>query len=197
MGENSAIIIVDMIYDFIDGSLACLNADNAVKNTDAFLAKATGCADSIDADGISGSVPVAFIRDHHPENHCSFTDFGGIWPVHCVAGTRGGEIHSSLVKYVKEELVFDKGCDPDKEQYSGYEGRNAAEQSLGEVLGLLDVTDCYICGIATEYCVRNTAEDLLKAGFKVHVLKNCVAYVDEAGHKEALAAMISENISVE
>ena len=197
MTENSAIIVVDMIYDFIDGSLACRNAEGAIKKTDAFIAKATGNAEGLDSDAISGSVPVIFIRDHHPENHCSFTEYGGIWPVHCVAGTRGGEIHCDLLKYVKEELVFDKGCDPQKEQYSGFESSNAAGQHMGEILGLLDVTDCYICGIATEYCVRNTAEDLLKAGFKVHVLKDCLAYVDAAGHEEALAAMKAENISIE
>ena len=51
-----------------------------------------------------------------------------------------------------------------------------------------------VCGIATEYCVRNTAEDLLKAGFRVSVLKDCISYVDAKGHEEALAAMEAEGI---
>ena len=51
-----------------------------------------------------------------------------------------------------------------------------------------------VCGIATEFCVRSTAEDLLKAGFKVSVLKDCIAYVEAEGHKKALEEMASEGI---
>ena len=83
------------------------------------------------------------------------------------------------------------------EQYSGFEGMNSAEQSLGEILELLDTSDVYVCGIATEYCVRNTCEDLLKAGFKVHLLSKCIAYVDKEGHLKALEEMASEGISIE
>ena len=51
-----------------------------------------------------------------------------------------------------------------------------------------------VCGIATEYCVRNTAEDLLKDGFQVYVLKDALAWVDADGHVEALKAMEEEGI---
>ena len=99
--------------------------------------------------------------------------------------------------YVREELTFDKGCDKEVEQYSGFEGINNAEQSLGEVLELLDTTDVYVCGIATEFCVRNTCEDLLKAGFKVHLLSECIAYVDHDGHVKALDEMRANGIGIE
>jgi nicotinamidase-related amidase len=114
-----------------------------------------------------------------------------------VAGTRGSEIHQSLAPYASEELTFDKGCDRDTEQYSGFEAVNNAGQPLAEVLELLDTTDVYVCGIATEYCVRNTCEDLQKAGFKVHLLKDCIAYVDLQGHQKALAEMAAKGISIE
>jgi nicotinamidase/pyrazinamidase len=71
---------------------------------------------------------------------------------------------------------------------------NAAGQSLAEVLKLLDIKNVLVCGIATEYCVRNTAEDLLKDGFAVYVLKDALAWVDAAGHVEALKAMENEGI---
>lgn len=74
---------------------------------------------------------------------------------------------------------------------------NSAGQTLGEILELLDTTDVYVCGIATEYCVRNTCEDLLKAGFKVHLLKDCLAYVDSEGHLKSLKDMGEEGISIE
>ena len=194
--HNSALVVVDMLYDFIDGSLACLNAENAIKATLAAIDSKTNGQGGEDHE-ILDTFPILFIRDHHPADHSSFKDQGGIWPSHCVAGTRGSEIHQSLAPYASEELTFDKGCDRDTEQYSGFEAVNNAGQPLAEVLELLDTTDVYVCGIATEYCVRNTCEDLQKAGFKVHLLKDCIAYVDLQGHQKALAEMAAKGISIE
>ncbi len=194
--RNSALVVVDMLYDFIDGSLACQNADNAIKQTIGFIDSQTRGQGGEDHE-ILDTFPILFIRDHHPADHSSFKEQGGIWPSHCVAGTHGGDIHEDLMPYVREELTFDKGCCKAVEQYSGFEGMNNAEQSLGEILELLDTTDVYVCGIATEYCVRNTCEDLMKAGYKVHLLKDCLAYVDHEGHLEALDEMVREGIIVE
>lgn len=193
---DSALVVVDMLYDFIDGSLACQNAEEAVKATLKFIDKKTSGQGGEEHE-ILDTFPILFIRDHHPADHSSFKEFGGIWPAHCVAGTHGGDIHKDLLPYASEELTFDKGCDKATEQYSGFEGLNNAEQSLGEVLELLDISDVYVCGIATEYCVRNTCEDLQKAGFKVHLLKECLAYVDLEGHQKALHEMEAEGISIE
>lgn len=182
--KDTALVIVDMIYDFIDGSLACQNADEAVANVRAFIQKE------------GASLPLLFVLDHHPADHCSFAAQGGPWPPHCVQGTRGAEIHEDLAPYAAEDLCFYKGEDPSREQYSGFEGRNIAGQTLGEVLSILEVTRVVLCGIATEYCVRNTAEDLLRAGFRVTVLKDGLAYVDAQGHVDALQAMQEEGIAL-
>ena len=195
MKKDSATVVVDMLYDFIDGSLACIGGEEAVEETRKFLEK------NLEGEGdaaveILDTKPVLFIRDHHPADHSSFKDFGGIWPAHCVAGTRGGEIHEKLLPFVNEDLTFDKGCDRAVEQYSGFDGRNAAGQPLGEVLSLMDIKTVYVCGIATEYCVRSTCEDLLKAGFKVQLLKDCLAYVNEEGHRKALEEMGAEGIEL-
>lgn len=194
--KNSALVVVDMLYDFIDGSLACQNADNAVKKTIGFIDSQTKGQGGEDHE-ILDTFPILFIRDHHPADHSSFKEQGGIWPSHCVAGTHGGDIHEDLMPYVREELTFDKGCDKTVEQYSGFDGMNNAEQSLGEILELLDTTDVYVCGIATEYCVRNTCEDLMKAGYKVRLLKDCLAYVDYDSHIKALDEMSKEGIIIE
>ena len=194
--QNNALVVVDMLYDFIDGSLACQNADNAVSKTLEFIDIHTKGQGGEDYE-ILDTFPILFIRDHHPADHSSFKEQGGIWPAHCVTGTRGGEIHEALQPYVSEELTFDKGCDKAIEQYSGFEGINSAGQSLGEILELLDTTDVYICGIATEYCVRNTAKDLQKAGFKIHLLSECLAYVDGNGHRQALLEMKEDGICIE
>ena len=194
--KNSALVVVDMLYDFIDGSLACQNAENAVKETLKFIDSQTKGHGGEDYE-ILDTFPILFVCDQHPADHSSFEGQGGNWPVHCVAGTHGGEIHKDLLPYAAEELTFNKGCNKETEQYSGYEGMNNAEQSLGEILELMDTTDVYVCGIATEYCVKNTAEDLLKAGFKVHLLQNCLAYVEYEGQEKALKEMAAKGISIE
>lgn len=182
--KNTALVVVDMLYDFIDGALACQGAEEAVAATLAFI-KA------------HRDLPLLFVRDHHPENHSSFKEQGGIWPPHCVQGTRGAAIHEDLAPYATDEgLVFYKGEDPATEQYSGFEGRNEAGQGMGEVLQLMDIQTVLVCGIATEYCVRNTAEDLLKACFKVTVLGGCLAWVDADGHRTALQEMEKEGIKI-
>ena len=196
MENNSAIVVVDMLYDFIDGSLACQNAEEAVNQALGLICSKTDGQEGNGETEILDTYPVLFIRDHHPADHCSFKENGGIWPVHCVAGQRGGQIHEKLQPYVREELTFDKGCDKSCEQYSGFEGRNSAGQSLAEVLELMDVKNVYVCGIATEYCVRNTCEDLLKAGFKVRLAVEALAYVDAEGHRKALEEMKAEGIEL-
>ena len=196
MEKNTALVVVDELYDFIDGSLACINAETAVKETLRFIDTHTEAQDGDKDVEILDTFPILFIRDHHPADHSSFVGFGGTWPVHCVIGTHGGEIHEDLKPYVSEELTFDKGCDKALEQYSGFEGRNSAGQPLGEILELLDVKTAYVCGIATEFCVRKTCEDLLKAGFKVKLLTKALAYVSEQGHRKALEEMKAEGIEL-
>ena len=165
MMKDTALIVVDMIYDFIDGSLACFHAEEAVQASLAFIDKVTADTET-DPTGVHDTFPILFVCDHHPADHCSFAAQGGPWPPHCVAGTRGGQIHEALAPHALEELTFFKGEDPAREQYSGYE----------------------------EYCVKNTAEDLLKAGFKVNVLTDCLGYVDHQGHLDTLPVLESEGI---
>lgn len=194
MIKDAALVVVDMLYDFIDGTMACAEAGTAVRKTRQWLEKnvPSGAADDELIEG--AGVPVLFVCDSHPSDHSSFTEQGGPWPAHCVAGTRGAGIHADLQPWVDDDMVFRKGCDKAVEQYSGFEGRNAAGQSLAEVLDILDIRNVIVCGIATEYCVRNTAEDLLKAGFNVTVLQDALGYVAYRDHLTALEAMKAEGI---
>lgn len=193
--KDCALVVVDMLYDFIDGSMACKNAEAAVGESLSLIKKKIGEEPAEGSeDVIRGSFPILFVCDSHPANHSSFTKQGGPWPPHCVAGTRGAEIHDSLKPYIEDELVFRKGENPLQEQYSGFEGINSAGQTLGEVLEMLGIKNVFVCGIATEYCVRQTCEDLKKGGFTVYLAKDALAYVDYAGHLEALAAMEAEGI---
>lgn len=192
--KDSALVVVDMLYDFIEGgSLACAHSVEAVGEALKFIDSMTDTP-SVGEGAIEPRFPILFVCDHHPADHCSFVGNGGTWPPHCVQGTRGCEVHDDLKPYVSEEFTFYKGYNRDKEQYSGFEGINEAGQSLYDVLDIMDIHNVYVCGIATEYCVRQTCEDILKAGFNVVLLKDALGYVDLGGHEEALAAMEKEGI---
>lgn len=196
IAKDSALVVVDMLYDFIEGgSLACHHSVEAVAETLKFIDTVTD-SPSAGQDAIESRFPILFVCDHHPADHCSFVSEGGTWPSHCVQDTRGGEVHDDLKPYVSEEFTFYKGYKKDKEQYSGFEGINEAGQSLYDVLDIMDIRNVYVCGIATEYCVRQTCEDIRKAGFNVFLLKDAIGYVDPEGHAEALKAMEAECIEL-
>ena len=191
--KDSALVVVDMLHDFIDGSMACKNASEAVDSSLAFIEKQTAGIEA-DKDAIQERFPILFVRDYHPSNHSSFLENGGIWPPHCVQGSYGAEIAEVLAPYASEEFTFYKGFEKDKEQYSGFESINEAGQSLYDVMDIMDIKNVYVCGIATEYCVKNTCMDLLKAGYTVWLLQDCLGYVDYEGHLEALKEMKTAGI---
>lgn len=172
----SAHVVVDMLYDFIDGTMACHNGQKAAVAARGFI-KA------------HPEMPVLFVCDHHPADHSSFKDYGGIWPMHCITGTRGAEIEEGLAGYATEELTFYKGEDAGTEQYSGFEGANTSGETLDDKLQELGVRRVYVSGIATEYCIKATCSDLLAAGYEVRLLTDALAYVDEDGHEKAIAEM--------
>ena len=105
-------------------------------------------------------------------------------------------VAEDLPPYMKEELTFYKGCDKDREQYSGFDGTNKAGQSLGEILEMMDIKDVYVCGIATEFCVKETCLDLQKAGFPVHLISRALGYVDHENHLRTLRELEASGIRI-
>jgi nicotinamidase/pyrazinamidase len=125
---------------------------------------------------------VVATRDWHPPDHQSFAQQ---WPVHCVAGTPGAELHDALDRS-KIDVIVDKGQSSDTDGYSGFEGTDL-EQTLKDH-GITNVT---VVGLATDYCVKNTALDALRAGFQVTVDTNAVRGVDvEPGDSERALAEV-------
>lgn len=124
-------------------------------------------------------------RDWHPPNHVSFQSRGGIWPVHCQAGTPGAEFHPTFDTSAVQQ-VFSKGTDPDREAYSAFDGTG-----LADWLHAHDVDRIFIAGLATDYCVRASVLDAREAGFQVVVLEDAIGAVDvQPGDGErALAEM--------
>ena len=156
-----ALIIVDYQNDFArpDGALS-VPAGEAV-------------ADHINALARSGDYELVLAtRDWHPLDHGSFTEQGGIWPVHCVQGTPGAELHPALDTQ-RLDAIVDKGQDPGTEGYSAFDAT-----SLAETLRARGVDAVTVVGLATDYCVKNTALDALREGFAVRVDRAGIRGVD-------------------
>ncbi len=178
--RSFTILAVDFIHAFIDGALACQNAEGAVKETISFI-------------NAHPEANVLYVRDFHPKNHCSFAENGGKWPAHAVEGTQEVEFPEAFYTEIKKTVntpimrynVFQKGMDAQKEQYSGFEAKNEAYGAISDGLAKKVV----VVGAATEYCVLNTVKDLVNAGHEVWLMGSCLAYVEKEGHEQALEDM--------
>ena len=172
-------MIVDVQNDFCEGgSLAVSGGAAVARRLTEFL-----------REHRADYALVAATRDFHvdPGGHfAAEPDFRDSWPVHCVAGTDGAELHPDLDRGLVDE-VFDKGRDT--AAYSGFEARSAAGKLLGERLKEAGVEELDVAGIATDYCVRATALDALRAGFKVNLLQDLCAGVAPDTSEAALREM--------
>lgn len=109
-------------------------------------------------------------KDWHPQETVHFQK----WPVHCVRDTRGAEFHPDL-NAQKIHQVFYKGTGNKDDGYSAFEATNL---NLADFLRERGVDELYVTGIATDYCVRASAIDAAKAGFKTYVVEDAVAAVN-------------------
>ncbi len=164
---SRALLIIDFQNDFTPGGALAVPDGDAI-------------ADRINALAASGDYDlVVATRDWHPADHGSFTQQGGIWPVHCVQDTGGAQLHPDL-DAAAVDVIVDKGQDPGTDGYSGFDGTNLAE--LLRERGIDQVT---VVGLATDYCVKHTALEALQAGFAVIVDTTAVRGVDvEPGDSE-------------
>lgn len=175
-----ALVIVDVQNDFCPGgALAVPEGDQVVDIINRLQ---------------SGFDLVVATQDWHPADHGSFAanhpgrrvgdqiDLDGLtqilWPVHCVQGTAGAELHPELNRS-RIVRVFQKGADPTVDSYSGFfdNGHRHATGLAGYLQGQ-GVTEVYVCGLATDYCVMFTALDAVGLGFKTHLLENACRGVE-------------------
>lgn len=179
---RKALIVVDMQNDFCPGgSLAVNDGDRIISDINKLV-----------IDFLQEGCPIFFTRDWHPKNHCSFLENGGMWPVHCIADTEGAAFHKEL--FIPESAVIvSKAFRPFPDAYSGFENTD-----LARILKINGVTDVNICGLATDYCVKATALDAVKAGFKVRVIRKAVKAVNVSPHdgREALEKMKSHGVII-
>ncbi|MCS7173307.1 MAG: isochorismatase family protein [Armatimonadetes bacterium] len=154
--ERGALIIVDLQNDFCPGGALPVPGGHdivPVVNALSLHFQEAGC-------------PVIATQDWHPADHISFQTRGGPWPVHCVQGTPGADLHPLLRREPITHVVR-KAYRRDEEAYSGFQGTG-----LAELLRALGVEEVYVCGLAMDVCVNFTALDAARAGFRTILLED-------------------------
>ncbi|MEP7081836.1 MAG: isochorismatase family protein [Chloroflexota bacterium] len=190
--ERTALVVVDVQNDFADpsGSLSVAGGEAIVPRVNDAIAQAT------EADAL-----LVATQDWHPEVTPHFAKDGGIWPVHCVRGTWGAELHPALA-LPADALRVRKGTSGE-DGYSGFTVRDprTGEEAATELEARLrerGIARLVVCGLATDYCVKATALDGARLGFEVEVLAEAIAAVDLSPDdgERALAEMADAGIRV-
>ncbi|MFB0515003.1 MAG: bifunctional nicotinamidase/pyrazinamidase [Candidatus Neomarinimicrobiota bacterium] len=173
--STQALIIVDLQNDFCPGgSLPVPDGDSIVPILNKLIETFS-----------QAQRPIYATRDWHPEGHCSFKAQGGIWPTHCVQHTHGAQFHPDL-QLPESATIISKADTQDRDAYSGFDGT-----PLEALLKEAGVDQIVVCGLATDYCVKATVLDGLKAGLGVIVVEDAIRGVDvqPGDSQKALAEM--------
>ena len=196
----NCLILVDIQNDFLlGGSLAVPEGDKIIPV----------------ANRLQAAFPlVVATQDWHPLNHGSFAanhpgrkpfeqiELNGLpqtlWPIHCVQGTRGAELAKDLQRE-RITKIFHKGTDAGIDSYSGlYDNGHRKSTGLGEWLKAKGVTEVFVCGLATDYCVKFTALDAAQLGFKTYFIEDASRGVNlqPDGVKNSIAEMKRAGIGI-
>ena len=170
--DTTALLVVDVQNDFADpaGSLYVAGAEEIVGGVNDQVREASG----------RGAL-VVYTSDWHPPATPHFAKDGGVWPVHCVAGTWGSEFHPGL-DIVEGGAFVHKGVGGEN-GYSAFSVREPvsgarAETGLDELLRERHIERLVVVGLATDYCVKETAFDAIAKDYGVTVLVGLVRAVD-------------------
>lgn len=181
-----AIIVVDPQPDFFEGGpLPIEGATRACEKIAAHLRDR--------GDRYSMTIVT---QDWHvdPVGHWSKDpDYITSWPVHCVADSRGAEIHSSLIDQDWDVVIRKGQYDA---AYSGFEGTNDVGRSLANALSSAEVDAVTVVGFATDYCVLATALDARALGLEVDVVLDLCAGVADETTREAVAVMAEAGVTI-
>ena len=176
--EDAALLLVDVQNDFCPGGAL------AVPEGDRVIPVLNRMIDRFESRGL----PIYASRDWHPPDTTHFQEQGGPWPPHCVAGTRGADLHPDL-RVPRDTIVISKGQDRADDGYSAFEGTTAEGRMLADDLRARGVGTIYVGGLATDYCVRASALDARRHAFDVALLTDGTAGIDPAGSERAVEEM--------
>lgn len=187
MNKNQALIVVDVQNDFLEtGSLPVPEGSKVIPV-------------------INKVMPlfqtVVLTQDWHPAEHKSFASnhegkkpydvttmpYGQqvLWPVHCVQNTKGAEIAEAL-EVKGTEFKVRKGTNPEVDSYSAFfEADGKSKTILADWLREQGITEVFLCGLATDFCVSWSALDAVKEGFKTFIIEDACRGIDVGGSMEA------------
>ncbi|MBV9269681.1 MAG: isochorismatase family protein [Candidatus Eremiobacteraeota bacterium] len=158
VGPGDALVVVDPQNDFLPGGSLAVAEGNRIFGP------------------INRIMPlfsyVVATRDWHPPEHKYFTEHGGPWPYHCLQDTRGAEFSRKLDAHHLHDVVS-KGVDPETDGYSGFAGTDLVHR-----LRARGIRRVFVCGLATDYCVKATALEAKAHGFDTIVLRDAIAAVN-------------------
>lgn len=180
--KANALIIIDPQNDFVKGSLAVPGAEEAMNNIIKFI-----------EDHKQDLGYIAVTLDWHPLSHCSFKEFGGSWPPHCVQYSEGAAVYEPLMKAIIDSDIpvefWTKGELLLEEEYSILESGNeypfCDELSERTTINIdkEQFGEIYVAGLAGDYCVYHTLKDLIESDFGfsdwLHVVSKGVASIDD------------------
>lgn len=175
-----ALLIVDVQNDFVEGGSLAVEGGRDLSER---LAK------FIESDEAKKYSVIATTQDWHidPGEHFSDDpDFVNSWPKHCIARTDGAKIVPVLMESLmgRVNIAVHKGMY--EAAYSGFEGFSEDGTLLATALAELNVTHVDVVGIATDYCVAETALDSAVSQFKTAVLKEYTVGINENKVQEIL-----------
>ena len=183
LGEHDCLIVVDVQNDFCPGgALAVPDGDAVMPVINRLMGRFAHCI---------------LTQDWHPHGHQSFASahpgrepfqtikapYGEqtLWPDHCVQGSRGAGFHPAL-QTDRAELILRKGFRPQIDSYSAfYENDRLATTGLAGYLRERGFTRLFLAGLATDFCVRYSAEDARREGFEAVVIKDACRAIDLDG----------------
>lgn len=167
MMSASALLIIDVQNDFCPGGgLPVPEGDRIVPLLNRYMALFR-----------ERKVPIFVSRDWHPAVTSHFRDYGGIWPVHCVQESEGARFHRDLI-LPDDAIVISKGQDPSQDSYSAFQATAESGVTFPQLLKELGITNLYVGGLATDYCVKASVLDGLRLGLSVTLLDDVVRGVD-------------------
>lgn len=171
-----ALIVVDVQNDFCPGGALAVPEGDAVVELVNHLAERFPY--------------VIATRDWHPPDHGSFVPMGGPWPVHCVRDTPGAQLHPGLDRS-QIDTVLDKGQMPDRDGYSAFE-----DTGLERALRERDIDTIHVVGLALDVCVKATALQAKRAGFKAVVLLAATRAVEPDDAERAVGELRAAGVEV-
>jgi nicotinamidase/pyrazinamidase len=167
MDKDTALIVVDVQNDFCPGgALAVPDGNSIVPVINQYMNEFARMGR-----------PVILTRDWHPEKTTHFIAGGGIWAAHCIQGTHGAEFHPGL-KVPDSAIIVSKGTGATSDDYSAFHAKTDGGETLGEILNKLGIKRIMVGGLATDYCVKESALSGIKEGFTVQFLEDAIAGVD-------------------